>query len=513
MPSASQIQQLQASELRLFELFAVAIHNRSMIDVGAHQGDTLQPFVNMGWRVDAFEPIEGNRYKLKERFSSCQNLIIHSQAVSNTSGYKDFHLALRKDGELHEYYHSLERIGLDNYHRKGESIKIQTIALDDLIRSGSLSRKIGFLKIDTEGHDLAVLEGASLLVADAISVEFWGDQHVLGKSPSPLAEMANLLSTRGYTTLVVLCRRGEAVEWENSISRVPPDSWGNAIFFREECRALGEKCSKILQSSLSLTRSSRLPKILRRILPGSAFAFIDVGGDMGNFSLDVLEDFPYATGLLFEPSDLGFRKLETRFRSKSSVRIFNLALGSKVVNGEAGYIAVRSQTLDSFLDGQSDLPPIGLLSIDLRGSDLRVLEGGQGTLAMHRPAILAKTTFVDCHEEQSSYFDILDFMRNHEYRLLAMVAPYATLEGGWVFADFLFVAGETHRDLMADSGTRDHYIRTDSEYLLVQNQMLQEACDDRLELINRLSAAAEDRLKVIEVLDAEVKRLSGKGRR
>jgi hypothetical protein len=43
--------------------------------------------------------------------------------------------------------------------------------------------------------------------------------------------------------------------------------------------------------------------------------------------------------------------------------------------------------------------------------------------------------------------------------------------------------------------------------------MLQEACDDRLELINRLSAAAEDRLKVIEVLDAEVKRLSGKGRR
>ena len=508
MPSASQIQQLQASELRLFELFAGAIHNRCMIDVGAHQGDTLQPFVNMGWRVDAFEPIEGNRHKLKERFSSCQNLTIHSQAVSNTSGYKDFHLALKKDGELHEYYHSLERIGLDNYHRKGESIKIQTIALDDLIRSGLLSSKVGFLKIDTEGHDLAVLEGASLLVADAISVEFWGDQHVLGKSPSPLAEMANLLNTRGYTTFIVLCRQGEAVGWEDSISRVPLDSWGNAIFFREECAALSEECSKILQSSLSLTRPSRLPKILRRVLPHAAFAFIDVGADMGNFSLDVLEDFPYAMALLFEPSELGFRKLETRFRSKCSVRIFNLELGSKAV--EADCVAARRQTLDTFLAGQSDLPPIGLLSIDLRERDLRILEGAQGTLAIHRPAILVKTIFVDRHEAQSSYFDILEFMRGHEYRLLAMVAPHATPEGGWVFADLLFVVGEVHRKLMGDSGIPDHCVRTDSEYLLAQNQMLQEACDDRLQLIHRLNAAAEDRLKVIEILDAEVKRLSGK---
>ncbi|MGH9428707.1 MAG: FkbM family methyltransferase, partial [Terriglobia bacterium] len=304
MKSASQIQQLQSVELQLFELFAGAIRNHHMIDVGAHQGATLEPFVKAGWTVNAFEPIEANRNRMKERFSSCQTLIIHPEAVSNSSGYKDFHLALKKDGELHEYYHSLERIGLDSYHRKGRSIRIETVTLDDLIQAGRLSSKAGFLKVDAEGHDLAVLQGASLVEADVISVEFWGHQHPLGKSPSPLAEMAALLDARGYRTFIVLCRQGEGIEYLDSVSWVPPDSWGNAIFFREEQSALGRQCAELLRtSSFASTRVGRLPKIIRNSLPRTAFTFVDVGAYLGDFSQDVLEDFPSATGWLFEPTD------------------------------------------------------------------------------------------------------------------------------------------------------------------------------------------------------------------
>ena len=204
MKSASQIQQLQSFELQLFELFASAISNHHMIDVGAHHGDTLRPFVDAGWIVDAFEPIEPNRNTMKDRFSTCQNLVIHPEAVSNSSGYKDFHLALKQSGDLHEYYHSLERIGVDSHHSKGGSVRIQTVALDDLVRAGRLPSRIGFLKVDAEGHDLAVLEGASLLLADVISVEFWSDHHPLGKSPSPLPEMATLLDARGYKIFIIL---------------------------------------------------------------------------------------------------------------------------------------------------------------------------------------------------------------------------------------------------------------------------------------------------------------------
>jgi len=502
MKSPSQIQQLQSLELQLFELFASAIDNHRMIDVGAHQGDTLEPFVSAGWTVDAFEPIEANRNRMKERFASCETLMIHPEAVSNSSGYKDFHLALKKDGELHEYYHSLERIGLDSYHRKGGSIKIQTIALDDLIRAERLASNVGFLKVDAEGHDLAVLEGASLLVADVIGVEFWGDQHILGKSPSPLAEMSRLLDARGYRTLIALCRKGEGIECRDSVSRISSDSWGNAFFFREEQSALGQRCAELLQMSSSrLPRPSRLPKVIRSFLPWTAFTFVGVGSHPGEFSQDVLEDFPSATGLLFE------KEFNTVAAS-----VTTSLLSFKTPDSNGNTTLVRVETLDEFVEGQSDLPPIGLLKVDAQGNDLKVLQGAKGIVAAHRPVILVEAMFVDLYQVQSSYYDIFEFMRDNQYVLAAVVEPHATSEGIWVVADLMFVAAEKHRSLLGATGAVHDYVRTDSEYLLVQNSMLQSACDERLELIHRLNATAEDRLKVIEILDAEVRRLSGKNR-
>src|SRR5262249_45665141 len=46
---------LQATELDLFRLLGERLPTRRMIDVGAHHGCTLEPFLNAGWDVDAFE--------------------------------------------------------------------------------------------------------------------------------------------------------------------------------------------------------------------------------------------------------------------------------------------------------------------------------------------------------------------------------------------------------------------------------------------------------------------------
>ena len=535
MKSGSHIDDLQSFELQLFGLLARAVSNHHMIDVGAHQGDMLKPFVNAGWTVDAFEPIESNRKRMKERFSSHQNLTIHSEGVSNSSGYKDFHLALNSDGELHEYYHSLELIGVDIHHRKGTSIRIQTVALDDLIRAGRLPRKIGFLKIDTEGHDLAVLRGASLIEADVISVEFWGDKHPLGKSPSPLPEIARLLDTQGYSSFIILCHRGEDIECRNSVASVPPDSWGNAFFFRGEQAALYEECAQLLRvNSSHARRPGRLPQIIRQSLPTTDFTFVDVGAYLGDFSECVLEDFPSATGLLFEPTDLSFQALSNRFCTNTSVHIFNLALSNE--SGEAEFhmvsdLATNSllgfktpgldphtivkpvETLDRILGSQSDLPTVGLLKVETQGNDLRVLQGARGVVSAHRPAILIEAIFVALYEAQNSYYEIFGFMRENHYLLAAVLEPHSTSEGLWAFADLLFVPAEKHVSLMGATEKQRNYVCSDSSYLLAQNRMLQSACDERLELIHRLNATAEERLKVIEILDAEVNRLSRRGKR
>ena len=95
------------------------------------------------------------------------------------------------------------------------------------------SKQVGVLKIDTEGHDLAVLQGASQLVCDVISVEFWGDAHALGKSPSPVTDMVELLRARGYEFYIGLCHDGDAtVPLYSSLLEIRADSWGNLFFFR-----------------------------------------------------------------------------------------------------------------------------------------------------------------------------------------------------------------------------------------------------------------------------------------
>src|ERR1019366_6648269 len=84
-------------------------------------------------------------------------------------------------GTFHEYHHSLEQIDEDPWHKKGPTVAVSTVRLDDLAARGDIPTQVGFLKIDTEGHDLAVLQGASQLMCDVVSVEFWGDGHALGK--------------------------------------------------------------------------------------------------------------------------------------------------------------------------------------------------------------------------------------------------------------------------------------------------------------------------------------------
>jgi FkbM family methyltransferase len=223
---------LQWVENALSRLLSNLVPTMCMVDVGAHHGSSLEPFLDAGWSIYAFEPIESNRTQLTARFAGRKKLVIRSEAVSYETATKAFHLALNLDGSLHEYHHSLEHIANDRWHRKGPTIAIPAVSLDDLVSHGELPRQVGFLKIDTEGHDLAVLKGASQLACDVISVEFWGDSHALGKSPSPPDEVIKLLAGRGYDSFIVICHDGDATSVSySSLLGTRTDSWGNIIFF------------------------------------------------------------------------------------------------------------------------------------------------------------------------------------------------------------------------------------------------------------------------------------------
>src|SRR5262245_50730536 len=85
-PQADAVAELQATELRVERALVARLRARCMIDVGAHHGSTLAPFLRAGWRVVAFEPIAANRDVLATRFGADERLTVRPEAVSDRSG-------------------------------------------------------------------------------------------------------------------------------------------------------------------------------------------------------------------------------------------------------------------------------------------------------------------------------------------------------------------------------------------------------------------------------------------
>jgi FkbM family methyltransferase len=224
------------AEVRLFGVLANQIERKWMVDIGAHRGTMFLPFLEAGWRIDAFEPQTSSYEWLESQFGDNERVVLHPEAVSNASTTKAFHLATSIDGEqLHEFYHSLEVLPDDIFHRKGEVVEVATVCIDDLVEQGALPPEVGVLKIDTEGHDLQVLKGAGRLNAEVVCVEFWFPEHPLGPSPYPPEEIVELMRGRGYSNYIVVEHDlADNTRFRPSLRDVPPEAWGNLLFFRSE---------------------------------------------------------------------------------------------------------------------------------------------------------------------------------------------------------------------------------------------------------------------------------------
>ena len=123
---------------------------RVMIDVGASTGITLAPFADAGWRVYAFEPDPRNRAVLERTFGDYPNVVIDPRAVSNEA---------REAAPFYSSEISLGISGLTPFHtthRQTETVNITTLSA--FLNENRIS-SVDLLKVDTEGHDLFVLQG------------------------------------------------------------------------------------------------------------------------------------------------------------------------------------------------------------------------------------------------------------------------------------------------------------------------------------------------------------------
>lgn len=159
---------------------------RTAVDVGAHQGAHTAHFVGWAESVVCFEPIPELAAQLRDKFRNF-GVAVHEVALSNSVGEASFAinrevpaesgLQIRKDADMA----ALVKVGvnvnrLDNYE------------LAD----------VDFMKLDCEGAELSVLEGAKATIARCrplLSVEYgWAGYSAYGLTRSSLYEWSTAQS-------------------------------------------------------------------------------------------------------------------------------------------------------------------------------------------------------------------------------------------------------------------------------------------------------------------------------
>jgi FkbM family methyltransferase len=229
----------QDAELHLLSRLVDHLGCRTLIDVGAEQGALSAAMLDSGVeQLHVLEPHPANIDILRDRFARDERVTVHEYAVSDADGTGELHVSTNLDGEPLPYGHTLlSRPGASEI-KWTESIAVNLRSLESLVRDGLIPKRVGILKIDTEGHDLSVVRGMGSMEADVVMVEHWTDlPNSLGACPWSTEEMVGALRDRGFHHFAFIVHRPELVtlKWDDGV--VEAGAMGNLVFVHDRSLA------------------------------------------------------------------------------------------------------------------------------------------------------------------------------------------------------------------------------------------------------------------------------------
>lgn len=151
-----ELQNVFREDTDLPEVFRRAIHDgMNCIDIGCHLGSMLNLMIKLSPRGQhiAVEPLPYKAHWLQRRYTRVE---VHQVALHNAEGEVSFFQPKSQTG-----YSSLRRP--DGPHDV-QQLLVRCRRLDDLVPA---NRKIGFMKIDVEGAELGVFQGATRVLRES----------------------------------------------------------------------------------------------------------------------------------------------------------------------------------------------------------------------------------------------------------------------------------------------------------------------------------------------------------
>ena len=147
-----------------------------IFDVGANIGDysrLLEEFFSDRADIYCFEPSRETYRKLSENFNGKKNIHIYNLGFSNEDKTVFLFADKNASGLASLYKRRLDHFNI--HMNETEQVKVMTV--DNFCRGEGI-KKIDFLKLDIEGHELQALEGAREILKsnsiDFIQFEFGG---------------------------------------------------------------------------------------------------------------------------------------------------------------------------------------------------------------------------------------------------------------------------------------------------------------------------------------------------
>jgi len=206
-----RIARYQNGEPEWYLLADLVDRSRAAADVGANVGDYSGRLAQLCPRVHAFEPVPWLADNLARKLP--RNVTVHRVALSDRAGEAELRIPYRGDAQEHMC------ATLEAGNRLGEAKNVEVVTCEVARLDDVLMEPVGFIKIDVEGHELAVLRGATRVLREhrpTLVVE-----SVRKNNPSAPHSVLQFMRNEGYSVWRVVDLKLQVFDGDTGDDEMP----------------------------------------------------------------------------------------------------------------------------------------------------------------------------------------------------------------------------------------------------------------------------------------------------